>query len=690
MHEGVYNGGMFDFTGTRFDLSVPEGLPEIYVLAFSLENGAEFDLSGVSFKAVAVCEGASTELTVEAGAQVGSLLLSIPALDASIYEYEIHAVSESLEVKRLIYGRITAISTLQADELMESLESSSLRTLSVQVPLAVGAPLLVMWRGSSVAGNYAKEAQFWAGKAQESAESVGDIIERAETAVETAEEAVSKLDVVDAKIALFDDKIASMVIPNPATNTWWIAGKDTFVPVTGDNGKSPQISDVGTWMLWDDEQNIYVDTGEKAVPDDGRSPYISPLGTWVTWDAAQGWIDTGVQAQGVDGLNGVSMRRVMIESVDGLPEGEELGVYYYILNAQDAFDVYAWLETPDGVGSWVMIGEANDIATAEVHGLVKLGTDALIEQGAAVGNDESGGLSVPLASIDTAGAVVISFNDVIESGATIGFDEAGKIRVTMATMQDYGSVRLSMSATAQDGCIGLMDNGMIGTRRATLYQPGTIKLGSSIGQVNPQPYIIGVGATSDGQIANNILRKGAIQHQRMGGWTAHGMDWLDESAASNPAYYTAEDYYLGLAHTAQFSQSEGEGLELLSASSSMIAGVYIATLIDDARPAAVMSASGLSAHLSENYYTKAEVYTKAEADASMQTWTRATFYTKAEAASKLYVDATFMTLDQLVAILNDYVKKSGSWHGCEYISREAYSALVASGGLDNDIAYHIV
>ncbi len=616
-----------NFLGVELSLAVIADRESRVVLA--LESAEEaLLLDGVTFSAVVVAHEVESDMPIAAiDGLAGRVSLVIPPLAEGRHRFEVVATNDAGESSTLVHGWIGAFSMIYQQDVANCHD----RTLRVIVPEREGDLLLVGWQASSAAMIAAEQARAWASQAQESAESVGDIIARAEMAVETAEEAVEKLDVVDAKLALFDDKIASAVIPNPHTNTWWIAGKDTFVPVTGEDGKSPQISNVGTWMLWDEEQYMYVDSGEKAVPDDGCSPYISPLGTWVTFDPLEGWIDTGVQAQGVNGLNGVSMRRVMIESVDELPEGEELGVYYYILNAQDAFDVYAWLETPDGVGSWVMIGEANDIATAEVHGLVKLGTDALIEQGAAVGNDESGGLSVPLASIDTAGAVVISFNEVIESGATIGFDEAGKLRVRTATMQDYGSVRLSMSATAQDGCIGLMANGMIGTRRATLYHAGTVKLGSSIQQVNPQPYIIGVGATSDGQIANNILRKGAIQHQRMGGWTAHGMDWLDESAASNPAYYTAEDYYLGLAHTAQFSQSEGEGLELLSASSSMIAGVYIATSIDDTRPEAVMSASGLSAHLSENYYTKGEIYTKGEtqaADNVVKNWVSSNYVSK--------------------------------------------------------------
>ncbi len=614
-----------NFLGVELSLSVIADRESRVVLALQSSDSEPLSLDGVTFTAVVEVDGMQQSMAIAAiDGLSGQVSLVIPPLVEGRHRFELLVTSDSGESSTLAHGWIGAFSMIHK----ENIAACHDRTLRVIVPEREGDLLLVGWQASSTAMIAAAQAQVWAEKAETAAEGVGDIMQRAETAVETAEEAVEKLDVVDAKLALFDDKIASAVIPNPATNTWWIGGKDTFVRVTGENGKSSQISNVGTWLLWDDEQGVYVDTGEKALPDDGHSPYIGPNGTWVTHDPLEGWIDTLVQAQGVDGLNGVSMRRVIIDSLDDLPDEQQLGVYYYILNEQDAFDVYAWLETPDGVGSWVMIGEANDIATAELYGLTKLGTDSIIEQGASVGNDESGALAVPLASIATAGAVVISCPDLLEEGAAIGWDSAGKTRVISATMEHHGSVRLSMSATAQDGCIGLMSNGMIGTRRATLYQPGTILLGSSIQQVNSQPYIVGVGATSGGQICNNLLSQGALQHQRMGGWTGLSMDWLDESAASHPARYTEDDYYMGLATTAQFSQSQAEGLTLLSASSSLLAGVYIATSITDTRPEAVMSASGMSAHLSSNYYSKAETYTRDEitaADNAVRTWVSSTY-----------------------------------------------------------------
>lgn len=72
----------------------------------------------------------------------------------------------------------------------------------------------------------------------------------------------------------------------------------------GSDGHSPYISESGTWMVWDDDQGKYVDSGDSAKGDDGHSPKIEN-GTWWVWDADQGkYIDTGIKAKGEDGLNG--------------------------------------------------------------------------------------------------------------------------------------------------------------------------------------------------------------------------------------------------------------------------------------------------------------------------------------------------------------------------------------------------
>lgn len=72
----------------------------------------------------------------------------------------------------------------------------------------------------------------------------------------------------------------------------------------GADGHSPYISDNGTWMVWDADQNMYVDSGDPAKGDDGHSPKIQN-GTWWVWDAEQGsYADTGIKAKGEDGKDG--------------------------------------------------------------------------------------------------------------------------------------------------------------------------------------------------------------------------------------------------------------------------------------------------------------------------------------------------------------------------------------------------
>ena len=72
----------------------------------------------------------------------------------------------------------------------------------------------------------------------------------------------------------------------------------------GSDGHSPYISESGTWMVWDDDQGKYVDSGDSAKGDDGHSPKIEN-GTWWVWDADQGkYMDTGIKAKGENGLDG--------------------------------------------------------------------------------------------------------------------------------------------------------------------------------------------------------------------------------------------------------------------------------------------------------------------------------------------------------------------------------------------------
>ncbi|MCD8071102.1 MAG: hypothetical protein LUE08_06960, partial [Akkermansiaceae bacterium] len=105
-------------------------------------------------------------------------------------------------------------------------------------------------------------------------------------------------------------------------------------------------------------------------------------------------------------------------------------------------------------------------------------------------------------------------------------------------------------------------------------------------------YQQGVGATEDHELSNNLLYGGALQHQKKAAWSGK-MTWLDEMESTE--YYNADDYYIGVYTSDQFTQSEGSGMELLSATTTLLAGVYLAEDLTDERENAVGVASQIHA-----------------------------------------------------------------------------------------------
>ena len=277
---------------------------------------------------------------------------------------------------------------------------------------------------------------------------------------------------------------------------------------------------------------------------------------------------------------------------------------------REGYLVYAWLE--DSVGAnWYKVGEANDLATAEIYGLTKLATNSPVVNGAPVGNDEHGALHVPRADFSTPGAVRPAIDEPVTVGGAVGLNGDGRMMAQPANAARYGVMRHSNPNQAGAGCIGLMSDGATGARWATLEEPGVSKLGSEFGQLNRIPYQQGVGATTDHQLANNLLFSGALQHQKKAYWSAKGMNWLNSLPESE--YYNSHDFYTGLCTSSQFAQSESVGLQLVAATGELLAGCYIARSVDgDKRVAAVPNASTTYNYLTEHYYRKEEVYTQTQ------------------------------------------------------------------------------
>lgn len=268
--------------------------------------------------------------------------------------------------------------------------------------------------------------------------------------------------------------------------------------------------------------------------------------------------------------------------------GYDVTEYPYI--RRSGYDIYAWVQRSENAsGEWARVDEAYDIATMDVYGLSKLGTNETVEDGAVVGHNAEGQLHVPTLSYTVKGTAMTSctFGLAAESSGLVGKDAEGRLYAQAASVGTYGVVKPGFNGVDLCNVVGIMADGTLGLPKASLYQWGLVKLGSRFGQSNPIPYQQGVGMTEDGNLANNLLYGGALQHMGPAGWVARGMEWLDERMTSDPQFF-GDMYYLGLVTSEQFDQSPEIGLFLKSATTSMLGGVYIARDVNDDRTNAIV------------------------------------------------------------------------------------------------------
>lgn len=677
---------MLDFTGTRFDFTVCSGLRETVAIRFFRAGTTEgVDLSGAAFmgRATERMTGTVVDLPVEHGSEKGALYLTVPELRADEFEYELYATDSAGEVQRMLYGTMTAISSEHAASLADSAKQTAQRTLLARLPDEVISPLELRWSGSSVTQKAAQDAADSAREAQEALDEMEQVRKDAEDAVKKAQDALGKLNALDARLAEVEGHITSAIVPNPVTNTWWICGSNTGYQVTGDPGKSPKLSAIGTWMIWNVETQAWDDTGISAAGEDGHSPYVNAAGHWCTWNVLTGeYRDTGLPAAGKDGIDGARVRRIIVPGKDHIPQSGETcngGFYYYCPWYDEAndrhFDVYAWLESDDGSGSWVCVGEANDIATAEIYGLVRLGTDTTVQDGAPVGNDAAGQLSVPHADFTTPGTVRLATADVLAEGGAVGFDAEGRMVAQPAAYGRYGTMKPSTNNVPGTWCIGINSDGTAGVNWAGLHSAGVVKLGSQFGQSNPIPYQQGVGATEDHKLANNLVFGGALQHMSPSAWGSKHMDWLDSQMSKTPEWF-GDAYYLGLATSGQFTQSQTGGLELQSAAADLLAGVFLASSMTDGRGNAVPGAAMVLEHLDECYYKKEFLFTKEEVNSVLRQY-----------VTKVYADSTFAVKTELDDLSEAVIHKTDEWEGDVVVTEEEYNGMTEH---NPKIKYYIV
>lgn len=359
--------------GRDINIDIDAGRSETLTIKPLKEGGESWDFSGVVVSGeLRDIRAADLVMSLECGVtETGSIEVKFPALAGGQYVFAVDMSGGDGGATRLIDGYVT---WGEPKAVIEETEETDKRCLLVYVD---GERRKAVW-------TWSKEAQRMYEAAKNEAEKAEMSAQRAEKAADsvTGDVQVQLLAEITAALKDFESKAGKVIQANKVTNTWWIAGVDTGVQLTGDKG------------------------------DMGFSPYISALGNWIAWDEqSQKAVDTHIRAQGRDGIDGEAVRRVLVDSLPDLPESVQEAMkhrgIFYMLQTDSGYEVYALLETANGVFAWVNIGDSNTFATHVLYGIVKLGTSAIV-RGAPVGVNANGGLEVAEATTVTAGVVVKS------------------------------------------------------------------------------------------------------------------------------------------------------------------------------------------------------------------------------------------------------------------------------------------
>lgn len=588
----------------QVNTSIMEGTESTFSVDVKDYLGADVDISLITLR-FSIGDGEYLPITWNAELSVHEL--TFPALREGSYEYRIYELEDTGDVTTLVTG---VIGVFNRDNWQEPVLSSTSpnRTLRI-VKADEKGQIEATWMATSAAAGYAYESR----KNADVLRDAMPLILQAAAFMESFDKALRE------SVRVID-------------NYLWIGGVNTGHYLRGDDGETPRYGSDGYWYLGDKLVG-------KARGDDGITPHITADGYW-----AIGSEKTTTRAAGRDGLDGASMRRILINSVEELPAEEQRGVYYYV-KLEEGYDVYVWLE-PDG---WVCVGEANDIATSELYGLVKLGTDVQVANGAPVGRDAEGQMAVPLAGTAVAGVGKLGNGSTISDGAGVGLNASGALMVGVATTTSSGTIKLGTGNIIDDygATVGLTASKQAVIPWATESSGGAVRLGSHLGEVNNRPYLVSIGTTDSRKLAFNVLNGGALKH--MQGQTG----WVEGAApGTNLGGLSGSSIYFGLDTTEQFTQSGGQ-LALEEATTSLCAGVYLAASMSDSRTAAVPTSDVVVNYLSEHYYGKSQVYTKQETLTQID-------YKLQSYASISWVQDNFVTLTQLQAEL---LKKVGCASG---------------------------
>lgn len=412
-----------EYVGAEANFTVLAGVSPEYELEFT-RDGQPLPVSGVTFDGVLVdADGNRQELVIHhAGLEENVLRVTFPhAEKVGRFDYEIAYTTQEGARYRLAYGVLQVLSTELLLEETSGLEFDS-RRLQVRLPGVAGGHVQLVWRAGMEIMRAVEEARAAAEK------------------LAGVDETLAQLDAQVQEFRVFvanwHDSVRSVLVMNPVTGTIWVGGHDTGQPYRGEDGKAPRVNAYGNWETYNGQE----------------------------------WNDIGVRAFGRDGVDGDSMRHIMLDSEDDLPASAERGVVYITPKPDGGYNMWIWVENLGWLNSRT---DTYGYATANNMGMVKLATDYPVTDGAPVGFNAQKQATVPSMTTSVAGSAKVSTSS-------------------------------EMSVARKDGIIGKNANGQLMARRARPGQPGVMEPSRTDGMAR----VLAVGIVPDGTMVDGIDRSG--------------------------------------------------------------------------------------------------------------------------------------------------------------------------------------
>lgn len=540
---------MLNFLGVTENFAVIENIPYSMTWLFSdTWTGAPVSLDGVTFsgKIHVGADRAEVEMDISKGEEPHALVVGCVGLPEGRWPYEVVCTSDEGVKEKMLSGYIGVIGSLQVQAIRDGLPLAD-RTLSVRLPGDTARALRLEWLSTSAAQAAAASAWEACKKTQATADKLVQAESKLDDLTRKTDAALGELDKVDGLMGEIHEEVNSAHDAARKAQDLLNSGV-----LQGEKGDTPVIGDNGHWWISGE------DTGIQAEGTDGITPHIGENGHWWIGDT-----DTQVQAEGTDGMDADFIQRIYIASTEELPESGDKGVYYYIPHPDGGYEVYAWVDFPDGEAAWTPISESTlQQASVRAPGTVRLSTGTILTEGGIIGVNADGQLLARAASASTPGTVKLSTSSpsLIAPGL-VGVNASGQLIVPEATINQAGVLKINNNKSVERGAqVQTNKNNVAMVPVAGNRSYGVVATGTQFPVIpHDRPYIVSLPIASDdtrlnsaalyGTLTINLHRRGFLRYTT-GANTENGLDYAT-------GRYLSFDYGTGLEAEEYTSTIEG-------------------------------------------------------------------------------------------------------------------------------------